>query len=46
MSAPADDRVALAAEFHRHLDSCRRCRERPMDLCPKGAELLRKAAMS
>jgi len=41
-----DSRLLSAVEFHRHLDVCRRCRERPMDLCQTGADLLRKAALS
>jgi hypothetical protein len=31
--------------FHRHLDTCPRCRQSPMDLCPMGAVLLRAAAL-
>lgn len=27
-------------QFHRHLDVCAQCRERPFDLCPLGATLL------
>lgn len=31
--------------FHQHLDVCRQCRECPMQLCPEGAKLLKKAAL-
>jgi len=31
--------------FHQHLNVCRQCRERPMQLCPEGARLLREAAL-
>ena len=30
--------------FHAHLDRCKRCRERPFDLCPAGAILLAQEA--
>lgn len=30
--------------FHAHLDECARCRLQPMNLCERGAELLRLAA--
>ena len=33
-----------ADAFHRHLDNCQQCEQHPMELCPTGAELLRKAA--
>ena len=26
--------------FHKHLDTCKRCRDRPFDLCPEGGSLL------
>ena len=29
--------------FHEHLDECERCRTRPFDLCPVGAQLLTAA---
>lgn len=31
-------------QFHAHLDSCKQCREHPLELCKVGAELLKKAA--
>lgn len=31
--------------YHSHLDVCRRCRERPFDLCPEGGKLLSAAAL-
>lgn len=30
--------------FHAHLEICKRCRERPFDLCAEGAELLEIAS--
>ena len=33
-----------ADNFHKHLDNCYRCRNRPFDLCPVGAFLLEAAA--
>jgi primosomal protein N' len=30
-------------QFHEHLDACKRCREQPFNLCPAGAQALRKA---
>lgn len=32
--------------FHAHLDGCAQCRDRPMQPCEQGAELLRIAATS
>jgi hypothetical protein len=40
MPTPPDNR------FHAHLDICKRCRERPFDLCPSGAALLAHEARS
>lgn len=34
---------AAVDEFHRHLDTCERCRTRPFDLCQEGATLLKEA---
>jgi hypothetical protein len=31
--------------YHAHLDVCKRCRERPFDLCQIGAEALRREAL-
>jgi hypothetical protein len=30
--------------FHKHLDVCGRCRNRPFDLCPEGVKLLDQEA--
>lgn len=46
MTAKTDTRLLSGVDFHRHLDVCERCRNRPMDLCPRGADLLRKAVMT
>lgn len=32
--------------FYEHLDSCRRCANKPFDLCPEGAKLLKEAAVA
>lgn len=29
-----------SAQFHAHLDRCKRCAEQPFNLCPVGAQLL------
>lgn len=34
----------LENKFHDHLDSCVQCRDRPFELCPKGACLLAETA--
>lgn len=44
LQSGARDHMAGIAAYHRHLDACYRCRNNPFDLCPKGAELLWKAA--
>lgn len=36
--------AVTSAAFHAHLDSCRRCRHQPFNLCPTGAQLLEAAA--
>ena len=33
----------LRSDFHVHLDTCRQCSEHPLDLCERGAVLLRAA---
>jgi hypothetical protein len=32
--------------FHKHLDTCERCRTQPFNLCPVGAAELRAAALA
>lgn len=34
----------MSRAYHAHLDSCRRCAERPWDLCPVGARVLWESA--
>lgn len=36
--------IPSAAAFHRHLDTCRQCRENPLKLCAAGHALLTSAA--
>lgn len=31
----------MRSKFHRHLDECAQCQERPISLCPVGRSLLR-----
>ena len=30
------------ADFHKHLDECKQCRENPFGLCPKGVILINR----
>ncbi len=39
----AGDAVTGTKPFYAHLDACRRCRERPHDLCATGVQLLQLA---
>ena len=38
------EKDVLVDDFHRHLDTCHRCRTQPFNLCPSGARKLQIAA--
>ena len=37
-----DKVMAAINEFHKHLDECSQCENHPFNLCPKGADLIKK----